>query len=330
MDYAIRTMSRAEVELTLDWAAAEGWNPGLGDATPFQAADPNGFLMGTVDERPAAAISVVRYGGKFGFLGLYIVAPAHRGRGYGLLLWRAGLEHLGGRSIGLDGVVAQQANYRRSGFTYAWPNFRFGGTVESRADPQLVDARTLPFRDVENLDRPLFPGPRPSFLAAWLAMPDSRSLALVEDGTMTAFGTIRRCRSGWKVGPLYADDEEFGRTRAAWPRSSASRRRAVSRRSRPERGSHAAGAKAGSCGALRDCSHVQGRDTRTTNRANLRDHVLRTRMSAHSRSCLISKPTCTRFGRGSWARSCGAFDAPAIQRTIDELESRSLSARQLT
>ena len=134
--------------------------------------------------------------------------PAHRGRGYGLLLWRAGLEHLGGRSIGLDGVVAQQANYRRSGFTYAWPNFRFGGTVESRADPQLVDARTLPFRDVENIDRPLFPGPRPSFLAAWLAMPDSRSLALVEDGTMTAFGTIRRCRSGWKVGPLYADDEK--------------------------------------------------------------------------------------------------------------------------
>ena len=144
----------------------------------------------------------------FGFLGLYIVAPAHRGRGYGLRLWQAGLEHLGGRSIGLDGVVAQQANYRRSGFTYAWPNFRFGGTVESRGDPQLVDARTLPFQDVENLDRLLFPAPRPSFLAAWLAMPESRSLALVEAGAMTAFGTIRRCRSGWKVGPLYADDEK--------------------------------------------------------------------------------------------------------------------------
>lgn len=206
MSYVIRTMSRTDVELALDWAAAEGWNPGLGDATPFQVADPNGFLIGTVGDEPAAAISVVRYGAHFGFLGFYIVAPEYRGLGHGLRLWRAGLAYLEGRTVGLDGVVAQQANYRRSGFAYAWPNFRFGGPVEGRADPRLVDARTLPFAHVESIDRPLFPAPRPAFLAAWLAMPASRTLALVEDGAVTALGTIRRCRAGHKVGPLYAGD----------------------------------------------------------------------------------------------------------------------------
>jgi Acetyltransferase (GNAT) domain/Acetyltransferase (GNAT) family len=207
MSYTIRTMSRAEVELALDWAAAEGWNPGLGDATPFQVADPAGFLVGEVDDEPAAVISVVRYGDEFGFLGFYIVAPEHRGRGHGLRLWQAGLAHLEGRTVGLDGVVAQQANYRRSGFAYAWPNYRFGGPVESRADPRLVDARTLPFGAIERLDRSLFPAPRPAFLAAWLAMPEGRTLALVEDGEVAGLGTVRRCRSGHKIGPLYAADQ---------------------------------------------------------------------------------------------------------------------------
>ena len=35
-------------------------------------------------------------------------------------------------------------------------------------------------------------------------MPECRSLALVEDGELGGLGTIRRCRQGYKVGPLYA------------------------------------------------------------------------------------------------------------------------------
>lgn len=206
MTYAIRTMSRAEVELALDWAAAEGWNPGLHDATPFHVADPTGFLVGLLDGEPVATISVVRYPGGFGFLGLYIVAPELRGRGFGRALWEAGLARLQGCTVGLDGVVAQQASYRRSGFARAWPSFRYGGVVAGRDDPALVDARALPFDAVLALDRAQFPAPRPGFLAAWLAMPGSRSLALVEDGAVRGLGTIRRCRQGRKVGPLYAPD----------------------------------------------------------------------------------------------------------------------------
>jgi GNAT superfamily N-acetyltransferase len=206
MSFDIRTMSRAEVDLALDWAAAEGWNPGLGDATPFQVTDPEGFLVGLLDGVPVATISVVRYPEGFAFLGFYIVTPERRGQGLGHRLWQAGLARLEGCTVGLDGVVAQQDSYRRGGFAYAWPNFRFGGTVQGRADPALVDARTLSFETVAVLDRKLFPAPRPAFLAAWLAMPESRSLALVEDGAVVGLGTIRPCRHGHKVGPLYAPD----------------------------------------------------------------------------------------------------------------------------
>ena len=93
-DYRIRAMSRAELDLAIGWARDEGWNPGLHDATPFHAADPEGFLVGVLDGRPISSISVVRYGQTFGFLGLYIVI--------------AGLETVfeGARALGVPGTAA--------------------------------------------------------------------------------------------------------------------------------------------------------------------------------------------------------------------------------
>jgi len=43
--FHFRTMKRGEVDLAVDWAASEGWNPGLDDAACFHAADPGGFLI---------------------------------------------------------------------------------------------------------------------------------------------------------------------------------------------------------------------------------------------------------------------------------------------
>ena len=64
----VRTMSRAELDLAVDWAAAEGWNPGLHDATAFHATDPGAFLVACRDNEPVACISATRYGDNFGFL----------------------------------------------------------------------------------------------------------------------------------------------------------------------------------------------------------------------------------------------------------------------
>ena len=42
----VRRMAESELNLALEWAAAEGWNPGLYDAECFYAADPEGFFLG--------------------------------------------------------------------------------------------------------------------------------------------------------------------------------------------------------------------------------------------------------------------------------------------
>lgn len=207
----IRSLAAAELALPVAWAAAEGWNPGLHDATAFHAADSGGFLVNELPSgEPASVISAVRTGADFGFIGFYITAPALRGRGHGLALWNAALARLNGRTIGLDGVVAQQANYAKSGFVLAHRNLRYGGIAPVASAPlpaDIVDARTVPFATLAAFDAAHFGRPRADFLRAWLALPDSRALVRLRNDAPQAFGVIRRCREGVKIGPLFAATE---------------------------------------------------------------------------------------------------------------------------
>ena len=139
--FRVRIMSPEEVALAVDWAAAEGWNPGLNDASCFAAAAPDGFLLGELTGAPAAILSVVNYDAHFSFLGFYIVRPDLRGRGLGLRIWQAGMAHAGSRAIGLDGVVAEQDNYRKSGFVFAYNNIRYGGWVAPLSTPRRPPCR---------------------------------------------------------------------------------------------------------------------------------------------------------------------------------------------
>ena len=207
--FSIRTMTRADVDVAVDWAADEGWNPGLHDADAFYAADPSGFLIGEIDGRPAATISVVSYGDDFGFLGFYIVHPDFRGRGLGLKIWQAGMQKLEGKNVGLDGVVAQQNNYRKSGFVYAYGNQRYEGSGGGEGADGVVLISDVDFDPVLAYDTACFAAPRREFLSRWLSQKASNGFAVVEHGTLKGYGLIRTCRSGHKIGPLFADSAEI-------------------------------------------------------------------------------------------------------------------------
>jgi hypothetical protein len=206
----ICTAARGELGLMVEWAAREGWNPGLADADCFYVADPAGFLVGRLGGEQVGGISVVSYGPAFAFLGFYIVKPERRGRGYGLAIWQAGLARLGRRVVGLDGVVAPQDNYRKSGFVLAHRNIRFGGVpaCEPPRDARLVAIDAGMVDAVAAYDRAFFPAARDAFLRCWLQPARRTGMALIEDGSIRGYGVIRRCRHGFKIGPLFADDDQ--------------------------------------------------------------------------------------------------------------------------
>src|SRR6266536_2904895 len=166
---SIRTMRTDEIPLVLNWAAAEGWNPGLADDICFATVDAKGFLVGELDGVPAATVSCVNYSESFAFLGFYIVRENWRGCGYGLRIWTAAIAHAASRVIGLDGVTAQQDNYRKSGFQLAYANVRYGGTVAAPDAPRadVIALSDVPIAALEADDATVFPARRPAFLRAW-------------------------------------------------------------------------------------------------------------------------------------------------------------------
>jgi predicted N-acetyltransferase YhbS len=214
MTPSIRVARREDLAIMTEWAAGEGWNPGLADAAAFLAADAEGFLLAEdADGQPVACISAVRQGQGFGFIGFYIVRPHLRGQGIGMALWQQAMARLAGRVVGLDGVVARQADYSRSGFRTAWRNVRYAARPRAVGGGAgtVVPAGSLPFEAIVALDNSVLPAPRGNFLRAWIDAPGHRALAVVRDGSVTGFGVLRPSRDGARIGPLTAADPASAR-----------------------------------------------------------------------------------------------------------------------
>ncbi len=208
MNPVIRYMERSELDVAIEWAAREGWNPGLGDADSFWAADPGAFWVAELDGEMIGAISGVKYGERFGFVGFYIVKPELRGHRCGIELADRALADLGTRCIGIDGVLEKERQYRKLfGFELAHRNIRYGGVVDVGGLPRgLTAIGEVPFGDVAAYDRRFFPADREKFLAKWVSMGSARGFVAREHGQILGYGVIRECREGWKIGPLFAND----------------------------------------------------------------------------------------------------------------------------
>jgi len=211
-EFIIRGMTEDEVvNVAVEWAAAEGWNPGLSDGHCFYSTDKNGFFIGILDGEPIACISAVAYDSDFGFLGFYIVKPEYRGKGYGLQIWNAATDYLKEHNTALDGVVEQQHNYKKSGFRLAYNNIRYAGKSAKSNETfgNIIPLNDVSFEEILHYDLKLFPASRPAFLKCWAQIPGSVSLASVGNNSITGYCVLRECRNGYKFGPLFADDADI-------------------------------------------------------------------------------------------------------------------------
>nr|WP_294807334.1 GNAT family N-acetyltransferase [uncultured Nitrososphaera sp.] len=212
--FKVRPMERQELDLALDWAADEGWNPGLHDADAFFDSDPEGYLVGLLSGEPIGCISAVAYNNAFGFLGLYIVKPEHRGKGFGMELWRHAMRRLGSRSVGLDGVVGRLRDYERQGFVLAYRNIRYESAGDRGARPppgSIIDLRKYGTKAAAEYEKRLFPASRTRFLEKWLDQRQGAALGCMDAGKLVGYGVVRKCVRGFKVGPLFADTRQAAR-----------------------------------------------------------------------------------------------------------------------
>lgn len=215
----VRPMARHELDLLVEWAADEGWNPGLDDADAFWAADPNGFVAAEVDGEIVGGGSIVAHGPSYGFMGFFIVRPGLRGRGLGRELWFTRrsllLDRLEpGAAVEMDGVFAMEAFYVAGGFVTQHRDLRFagvagdhGGAPGGASRPvEVVELAAVPFEVIDAYDRAHFAGERKEFLRRWLTRPGGHAIGVIEQGRCRGYTVIRPARVGYRIGPLFADD----------------------------------------------------------------------------------------------------------------------------
>lgn len=204
MQITIKKLDEQTIHYAMERAQHEGWNPGLNDGKAFLSADPEGFFGVFDGDKPVGTISAVAYDEHYGFIGLYIVDEEYRKTNAGLILAQAALGHLGRRNVGLDGVLERVENYARLGYKFAYRNKRYRGKGGGMRPSGLVEAKMVPFDMLAEFDAGHFPAPREAFLREWINMPESKTYVKFKDGEIRAYGTVRRCHSGFKIGPLFA------------------------------------------------------------------------------------------------------------------------------
>ncbi len=204
----IRPMRESELPAVIEWAAAEGWDPGRSDSGAFWAADPGGYLVASDESGLVGSVSVVRYDESFAFAGFFLARSDRRGAGIGHRLVDAAIELAAGRTIGLDGVVAQQQNYRAMGFDLAYRSIRYQGPAPAGKQPaDVVTVGPALVRAIVAADARWFGARREPFLRVWLDGREDREAFAVLDGDAVAgYAVVRPSRSGHRIGPLFATD----------------------------------------------------------------------------------------------------------------------------
>jgi hypothetical protein len=108
-------------------------------------------------------------------------------------------------AIGLDGVFNMQDYYARGGFRFVCRDLRFEGRGRDLPQPKgIIEVSTVSFERIDAYDQRHFPAPRSRFLRAWINRPGGHALAAVDGGEIRGYTVMRPCRTGYKIGPLFA------------------------------------------------------------------------------------------------------------------------------
>ena len=211
---SIKTLSISEFKaFPMKWAGEEGWNPGLADTDIFYQAEPEAHLGIEQHGKILGCGSIVSYDGKFGFMGLFIVDPLYRGKGIGKVLWEYRRELLLNKLnnkpvIGMDGVFNMQQFYQKGGFQFSHRNLRMQGKAVGIRKPEInMEFRPSDYDEVATYDEKHFGFRRTQFLKLWLFHPQIFTLLNIKKDKIAGLISYRQCISGYKIGPLFADDE---------------------------------------------------------------------------------------------------------------------------
>ena len=138
-----------------------------------------------------------------------------RNTGIGRKLWHFRRDMLLSRlkpnsSIGMDGVLDMQPFYQKGGFNIAYRDERYEFlSKEFKFSNHISTIELNDFDDIVEYDIKHFCFSRSKFLNGWLFMPESNAIKYKKGNEILGYAVIRKAESGFKIGPLFANNVEI-------------------------------------------------------------------------------------------------------------------------
>lgn len=183
----------------------------------------HGWGIVVEDGSLAASTLVLPYEGKFAWVSMVLVAPAHRRKGYASQLLRTAIADLESRGLTpiLDATPAGHAVYRQEGFRDTWGFRRFAlkGRKDAPTMTHGITVRPLAARDWPRLlalDAAAFGADREPLLRALSTRLPDAALVAEQDGSVAGFLLGREGHEANQLGPLVTRNVDIAQALLAY------------------------------------------------------------------------------------------------------------------
>jgi GNAT superfamily N-acetyltransferase len=205
----IRLMQHADIEAGLRLCRLAGWDQVRRDWQRFLDGPDCSTLAAVLRDDVVATSATIRYGMRFGWIGMVLVHPDAQGRGVGRAVLHQAIEELSDMpAIRLDATPAGRILYQKHGFIDEYPLTRMESTSVSVGDSPRTLARPMTrgeLHEVATMDQAAFGAPRANLLE-WMydGAPEFAYVA-ERDGNLCGYLLGRHGHQFEHLGPIVAD-----------------------------------------------------------------------------------------------------------------------------
>ena len=204
----------------------EQWRTAIDDLSLYYNADPTGFYIGELNGEPIGGMTLFKHGDTFAFFCHLVLLKEYRKSGYGKTLSKHLFNSIpSSYNVAMDVAENMIPSYRKEGFqevhhvTKVMVNITASfARLQKHTTPtdiSIQPARQTDFEKLSAYDNAAFGAPHEKFLKGLLNGPNTITLAASNAaGEVVGFVAARKTvieEEGWKIGPLYADNDRIVR-----------------------------------------------------------------------------------------------------------------------
>ncbi len=151
-------------------------------------------------------------------VGTYVTHPDYRRKGIGSKVWKACVTNLmdQGKNIILNSVSGKEKMYETSGLRQAdLKLIEFSSQIDIEnikvitiKNVEVVPVKSVPFNKILSYDKIVQDMPR-RIVLEYLLKDTVSGFAALRNGTLVGYACARKAVIGYRLGPVYADNEEI-------------------------------------------------------------------------------------------------------------------------